>query len=76
MDRDEIGKILRRNRGSIVELARELKVTTVSMHHWLQGRMTSARMHQMASTKAEQLLKIEAFKAELQREQPQPQTAA
>lgn len=76
MNREEIAKILRRNRGSIVGLARELKVNVVGLNNWLRGTFTSARIHEAATRKAEQLLRIETFKAELQQEQPQPQTAA
>lgn len=48
----EIHEILKRYRGSMAILARDLGVSQVSLHNWLVGKTTSERIAKAAAERA------------------------
>lgn len=60
LTRQQIRRILARNRGSMAELARDLDVSPVSIHNWLRGRITSERIAIAAEERARLLLEEES----------------
>lgn len=56
MTRAEIRKLFRANPGSVVDVARRLGITHVTVSLWLRGKTTSARVEQAAREKALELI--------------------
>lgn len=59
LSRSEIRKILRRNKGSQVEVAAAAKVSKQTVNTWLAGRMTSENVARAAEAKAVECLEVE-----------------
>lgn len=63
ISREEISDILRRHKGSIVQVADSLGIRGTGVSLWLDGKTTSARIAEAAEKKARELLKLERKEA-------------
>lgn len=61
--RVEIRTVLRRHKGSQAEVARNARVTRMSVNKWLKGLTTSANIAEAAERKALELLGQEKSRA-------------
>jgi predicted transcriptional regulator len=59
LTREQIGRILRRHKGSQIAIADALGIRGSSVNTWLQGKSTSARIAEAAQKKAIELLEVE-----------------
>ena len=59
LTRVQVREVLRRHRGAIKEVADELGIKHPTVHQWLKGKTTSARVAEAATRKALHLLEKE-----------------
>lgn len=63
LTRVQVREVLRRHRGSILEIAADLGITHVTISQWLKGKTTSRRVAEAATKKALDLLASEKKQA-------------
>jgi DNA transposition AAA+ family ATPase len=63
LTREEIGAVLRRHRGSMTQIAKDLGIDAVNISQYLMGLSRSKRVAAASEAKAAELLAVEAQEA-------------